>query len=102
MTDQVQIPVAEALRDPQLTPGWLDRWTPWLVATVVLILLSYGPQLIAQIGGIQSTSQGGSWGTNIGCRICHSLQPGADGVGSALAGVANRAARRVPGMTGEV
>lgn len=54
----VAIPVAEALRDPKLTPAWLDRWAPWLAATVVLIVLSYGPQLIAQIGGIQSTSPG--------------------------------------------
>ncbi|MGQ9491597.1 MAG: cbb3-type cytochrome c oxidase subunit I [Anaerolineae bacterium] len=56
--EAVAIPVAEALRNPKLTPPWLDRWTPWLAATVVLIVLSYGPQLIAQIGGIQSTSPG--------------------------------------------
>ncbi len=40
-------------------------------------------------------------GANPGCRICHSLQPGADGVGPSLAGVATRAATRVPGMTAE-
>ncbi len=38
---------------------------------------------------------------NPGCRICHSLQPGADGVGPSLAGIATRAATRVPGMTAE-
>jgi cytochrome c oxidase subunit 1 len=54
----VPIPVAEALHDPQQTPAWLDRWVPWLVATVVLIIIAYGPQLIAQIGGMQLTSPG--------------------------------------------
>ena len=44
--------------DPQLTPAWLDRWAPWLVATIVLIIIAYGPQLIAQIGGMQLTSPG--------------------------------------------
>ncbi|MGQ9491595.1 MAG: hydrogenase iron-sulfur subunit [Anaerolineae bacterium] len=38
---------------------------------------------------------------NAGCRICHSLQPGAGGGGPSLAGVATRAATRVPGMTAE-
>jgi cytochrome c oxidase subunit 1 len=38
----VEMPVAEALRDPQETPAWLDAWKPWLIVTVVLILLSYG------------------------------------------------------------
>ncbi len=54
----VAIPVAEALHDPQLTPAWLDRWGPWLVATIVLVIIAYGPQLIAQIGGMQLTSPG--------------------------------------------
>ncbi len=49
---EVEIPVAEAMQDPQRTPRWLDRWVPWLVATVVLILIAYGPQLIDQIANI--------------------------------------------------
>ena len=56
--EQVEIPVAESIRDPQLTPAWLDRWTPWLIATVVLILIAYGPQLISQISNAQLTSPG--------------------------------------------
>jgi cytochrome c oxidase subunit 1 len=56
--EQVEIPVAESLHDPQLTPKWLDRWAPWLVATVVLILIAYGPQLISQISNAQMTSPG--------------------------------------------
>lgn len=40
-------------------------------------------------------------GTNAGCRICHSLQPGVVIVGPSLAGIATRAATRVPGMSAE-
>ena len=42
-------PIAESLRDPQLTPVWLDRFKPWLIFAGVLLLLSYGPQLLDQI-----------------------------------------------------
>ncbi|RMF50249.1 MAG: hydrogenase iron-sulfur subunit [Anaerolineae bacterium] len=42
-----------------------------------------------------------SLGTNAGCRICHSLEPGVRLVGPSLAGVATRAATRVPGMSAE-
>lgn len=55
---ETQIPVAEALNDPQLTPAWLDRWAPWLTATIVLILIAYGPQLFDQISNIMLTSPG--------------------------------------------
>ena len=56
--EQVQVPVAEAVHDPQNTPVWLDKWVPWLIATVALILIAYGPQLIDQITNIQLTSPG--------------------------------------------
>ena len=56
--EQAQVPVAEARQDPQTSPAWLDRWVPWLIATVVLILISYGPQLISQIANAQLTSPG--------------------------------------------
>lgn len=52
------IPVAESIRDPQLTPEWLDNFKPWLIATGILILIAYGPQLIDQIFGIQLNSPG--------------------------------------------
>ncbi len=52
------VPVAQALHDPQSTPAWLDRWAFWLLATVVLILLSYGPQLVSQVGNMSLTSPG--------------------------------------------
>ncbi len=57
-SEQVQVPVAEALRDPQLTPNWLDRWAPWMVGTIVLIVLAYGPQLVDQIANMALTSPG--------------------------------------------
>jgi Fe-S-cluster-containing hydrogenase component 2 len=40
-------------------------------------------------------------GTNAGCRICHSLEPGVVLVGPSFDGVATRAATRVPGMSAE-
>ena len=52
----IEVPVAESEQDPQLTPRWLDRWVPWLVATVLLILVAYGPQLIDQIANIDLSS----------------------------------------------
>ncbi len=36
-----------------------------------------------------------------GCGVCHSTKPNDDGVGPSLAGVGDRAAARVPGMTAE-
>lgn len=56
--DVPEIPVAESLRDPQLTPVWLDRFRPWLIATVALILVAYGPQLVDQISGMQLNAPG--------------------------------------------
>jgi cytochrome c oxidase subunit 1 len=57
-TEQEQIPVAEAMQDPSLTPQWLDRWTPWVAGAVALIVLAYGPQLFDQIANISLTSPG--------------------------------------------
>lgn len=54
----VQVPVAEAKHDPQETPEWLDKWVPWLIGTVALLLVAYGPQLIDQISNISLTSPG--------------------------------------------
>lgn len=53
-----EVPIAESIRDPQLTPAWLDNFKPWLIATVALILVAYGPQLIDQIGNMQLNSPG--------------------------------------------
>jgi cytochrome c oxidase subunit I len=54
----VEMPVAEAVRDSAETPAWLDAWTPWLVATIVLIFVSYGPPLAHLIANVELTSVG--------------------------------------------
>jgi cytochrome c oxidase subunit 1 len=54
----IQVPVAEAVHDPQETPNWLDRWVPWIIGTIALLLVAYGPQLIDQIANISLTSPG--------------------------------------------
>ncbi|MEI2689405.1 MAG: b(o/a)3-type cytochrome-c oxidase subunit 1 [Anaerolineae bacterium] len=53
-----EIPEAESIQDPQLTPAWLDRWAPWLTIAILLILLVYGPNLFYQISNMQNTSPG--------------------------------------------
>jgi cytochrome c oxidase subunit 1 len=55
----VEVPLAEARHDPQETPVWLDKWLPWVVGTVALILIAYGPQLIDQVANISLNSPGG-------------------------------------------
>ncbi|MDJ0767571.1 MAG: cbb3-type cytochrome c oxidase subunit I [Ilumatobacter sp.] len=47
--DVPDMPIAESLRHPQLTPVWLDRFKPWLIAAGILLVLAYGPQLVDQI-----------------------------------------------------
>ncbi len=56
-TVEVEMPVAEAAH-PEVTPAWLNNWQPWLVATVVLIVVAYGPMLIKLISEAQFTSPG--------------------------------------------
>lgn len=58
LSKPVEMPVAESLTDPKLTPAWLDRWVPWLAGTTVLILLAYGPMLVQLISQAQLTSPG--------------------------------------------
>ena len=45
----VEVPFAEALSGPEHAPAILDRWRPWLVLTVVLIAIAYGPVLVRLI-----------------------------------------------------
>ncbi|MDY7101759.1 MAG: b(o/a)3-type cytochrome-c oxidase subunit 1 [Actinomycetota bacterium] len=47
--DVPEVPIAESIRGPQLTPLWLDRFKPWLIAAGALVVLAYGPQLVDQI-----------------------------------------------------
>ncbi len=44
-----EVPIAESVRHPQLTPLWLDRFKPWLVGAGLLLVIAYGPQLVDQI-----------------------------------------------------
>lgn len=55
---ELSVPAAEALHDPQFTPGWLDKFAPWLVGTIALILVAYGPQLVDQIANMALNSPG--------------------------------------------
>jgi cytochrome c oxidase subunit I len=54
----VEMPVAEAVRDLQETPEWLDAWKPWLIVTMVLIVFSYGPPLADLIRNVNLSSAG--------------------------------------------
>jgi cytochrome c2 len=49
----------------------------------------------------QELFEGAGLGANLGCDICHSVQPGVRKVGPSLAGIADSAASRVPGLTAE-
>lgn len=53
-----EVPEAESIQDPQMTPAWLDRWAPWLAIAVLLVILMYGPNLMYQITNMQNTSPG--------------------------------------------
>jgi len=57
----VEIPAAESVHDPQQTPEWLDKWVPWIIATIALIIIAYGPQLVDQISNISLNSPGGKF-----------------------------------------
>ena len=53
-----EVPIAESVRDPQLTPGWLDSFKPWLIAAGVLLVIAYGPQLFDQIVNMRLNAPG--------------------------------------------
>ncbi len=56
--DIPEVPVAESIRDPQLTPAWLDRFKPWLIVAGLLVVVAYGPQLVDQILGMELNAPG--------------------------------------------
>lgn len=53
----VEMPVAEALHQEAI-PAWLTNWQPWLIGTVVLIVIAYGPMLVQLISQVQMLSPG--------------------------------------------
>lgn len=57
LTEPIEMPVAEAV-DPTPVPAWLDNWKPWLVVSIVLILVSYGPVLYYLFTNLNATSPG--------------------------------------------
>ncbi len=56
--DVPEVPIAESIRHPQLTPVWLDRFKPWLIAAGALLVIAYGPQLVDQIINMNLNSPG--------------------------------------------
>jgi cytochrome c oxidase subunit 1 len=58
LAQPVEMPVADAVRDLQETPQWLDTWKPWLIGTIVLIVVSYGPPLADLIRNAHLSSAG--------------------------------------------
>ena len=57
LTEEIEMPVAEPL-EPGPAPAWLDAWRPWVVATLLLIVVSYGPLLVNLISNLNMTSPG--------------------------------------------
>ena len=55
---EVEVPVAEPMQDPATSPAWLDRWAPWLYATIALIVVVYGPVLFDLIKNISLNAPG--------------------------------------------
>ncbi|MEL6981067.1 MAG: b(o/a)3-type cytochrome-c oxidase subunit 1 [Actinomycetota bacterium] len=53
-----EVPIAESIRSPQLTPLWLDRFKPWLLAAGALLVIAYGPQLVDQIWNMNLNAPG--------------------------------------------
>ncbi len=51
----IEMPVAEAL-NPEPAPAFLDSWRPWIVLTVALIIIAYGPILVDLISNLNMTS----------------------------------------------
>ena len=54
---EVDMPIAESVH-AEVVPGWLNNWRPWLVGTIVLILIAYGPILIQMLGQANFISPG--------------------------------------------
>ncbi|MBO8140824.1 MAG: cbb3-type cytochrome c oxidase subunit I [Firmicutes bacterium] len=57
--EKLEVPVVESAPDGQdPVPGWLDRFAPWVTATAVLVLISYGPTLYRLFGEMSLTIPG--------------------------------------------
>ena len=57
LTEPIEMPVAEPYHAAP-TPAWLDRWRVWLVVTVALVLVAYGPAIMSLLRNLNSQSPG--------------------------------------------
>ncbi len=56
--EPVMVPVAEAEISAEHTPLWLDRWSTWIILSIVLVLIGYGPILLKMIVNFNPVSPG--------------------------------------------
>lgn len=54
--EQVTVPLAEPLEEPLRLPGYLDRFTPWVVSGALLVLIGYGPTLYRLFATMQTVA----------------------------------------------
>ncbi len=40
-----QVPLAEPYEENGTLPNWLDRFTPWVTTTAIIVLITYGPTI---------------------------------------------------------
>lgn len=57
LEEPIEMPIAEPY-EPTPAPAWLDTWRPWLITTIVLVLIAYGPVIYGLIANGGSTSPG--------------------------------------------
>jgi cytochrome c oxidase subunit 1 len=53
----IEMPVAEPY-DAHPAPAWLDQWRPWLVGSVALILVAYGPVMFTLLSRLALNAPG--------------------------------------------
>ena len=54
----VEVPIAESEVPSSKTPAWLDKWTTWIVLSLVLVLIGYAPMLIQYFSHLNLVSPG--------------------------------------------
>jgi cytochrome c oxidase subunit 1 len=52
------IPIAEAEVDPSHTPAWLDAWKTWIIISIILVVIGYGPILVQMFTNIHLNAPG--------------------------------------------
>ena len=87
-------------RDPAVATVLFDDTIGLAVGEIFNLAINDVP-IAAEADAGRSLYMEGTLGINTGCRICHSLDPGAVLVGPSLDGIASRAGSRVPGMSAE-